>query len=116
MNAIITTNKGEMCAPGANIGSTTCTATPSRAGSSMIPSCSDEGKWNGKVRFSNTAPRFPIVLYQNLSVYGGLRGVFLAQPARPRAHARAHVRIRHARSPSGASHGAFSPSLDYHQR
>lgn len=115
MSATTTTNKAATCAPGVNTGSTTCMASPSRASSSTILWYSDGENWSGKVRYSNTAPRFPVVINKNPSVYRRLRGDFLAQPARTRAHARAHVRTRHARSPTRGHHGAFSPSLDYHK-
>lgn len=69
----------------------------------------------GKVRYSNTAPRFPLVLTINLSVYGGLRGVFLAQRPRACAHARAHARTRLARSPTGGRCEPNGYRLDYHK-
>lgn len=81
---------------------------------SMIQSYSNRGQLRGKGRYSNTAPRFPFVVYPNPVSDSGLGVKFLAQCARARAPTHAHTRP----SPTGGTEWAQGtnksvPPYDY---
>lgn len=81
---------------------------------SMIPSYSNRGQLRGKGRYSNTAPRFPFVLYPNPVSHSRLGVKFLAQPARARAPTRTHTRTHTVRGTEWAQGTSKSvPPYDY---
>lgn len=70
------------------------TSTRGRWGAQIgtIPKCSGALRGVGKMRYSNTASRFPMVIYRNPCVYRQSTPFSLAQPAHGCAGACKHAR------------------------